>query len=151
MHWYSKSFFDTFANVDGFSPATSEAPPVEARALLDRWLLSELNRCVERVTAELEDLDATGAGRAIQAFVEDLSNWYVRRSRRRFWKSESDSDKLSAYQTLYTTLVTLAGLTAPFMPFASDAVHRNLRGGASVHLSDFPVAEAEAYDEHLEQ
>jgi isoleucyl-tRNA synthetase len=148
--WNVYSFFVTYANIDGFDPAGPPVPPA-ARPVLDRWLRSRLARLVQGVDSSLERYDVNGPVRAIAAFVEDLSNWYVRRSRRRFWKSESDADKLSAYQTLYTTLVTLAGLTAPFMPFVSDAVHRNLRGGASVHLSDFPVAEAEAYDEHLEQ
>jgi isoleucyl-tRNA synthetase len=148
--WNVYSFFVTYANVDGFDPDGPPVPPAE-RPVLDRWLRSRLARLVQGVDSSLERYDVNGPVRAIAAFVEDLSNWYVRRSRRRFWKSESDADKLSAYQTLYTTLVTLAGLTAPFMPFVSDAVHRNLRGGASVHLSDFPVAEAEAYDEHLEQ
>jgi isoleucyl-tRNA synthetase len=143
-------FCDTNANIHGYDPAGPRFPPA-ARPVLDRWLRSRLARLVQGVDSSLERYDVNGPVRAIAAFVEDLSNWYVRRSRRRFWKSESDADKLSAYQTLYTTLVTLAGLTAPFMPFVSDAVHRNLRGGASVHLSDFPVAEAEAYDEHLEQ
>jgi isoleucyl-tRNA synthetase len=148
--WNVYSFFVTYANIDGFDPDGPPVPPAE-RPVLDRWLRSRLARLVQGVDSSLERYDVNGPVRAIAAFVEDLSNWYVRRSRRRFWKSESDADKLSAYQTLYTTLVTLAGLTAPFMPFVSDAVHRNLRGGASVHLSDFPVAEAEAYDEHLEQ
>ncbi|MEP7105692.1 MAG: class I tRNA ligase family protein, partial [Chloroflexota bacterium] len=148
--WNVYSFFVTYANADGFD---TETPPVPlaGRPVLDRWLLSRLARLVEGVDASLERYDLNGPVRAMAAFVEDLSNWYVRRSRRRFWKSESDADKLSAYQTLYTTLVTLSGLLAPFMPFVSDAIHRNLRGGLSVHLSAFPVAQAEAYDEHLEQ
>jgi len=148
--WNVYSFFVTYANVDGFDPDAPAVAPAE-RPVLDRWLRSRLARLVEGVDSSLERYDVNGPVRAIAAFVEDLSTWYVRRSRRRFWKSESDADKLSAYQTLYTTLVTLAGLMAPFMPFVSDAVHRNLCGGASVHLSNFPVAEAEAYDEHLEQ
>ena len=148
--WNVYSFFVTYANVDGFD--VDAAPvPLRERPVLDRWLLSRLARLVEGVDAALERYDVNGAVRPIRAFVEDLSNWYVRRSRRRFWKSESDADKLSAYQTLYTALVTLAGLMAPFMPFLADTVYRNLCGGASVHLSDFPVAQAEAYDERLEQ
>jgi len=148
--WNVYSFFVTYANVDGFDVETAPVPP-EERPALDRWLLSRLARLVEGVDGSLERYDVNGAVRPIQAFVDDLSNWYVRRSRRRFWKSESDADKLSAYQTLYTALVTLTGLMAPFTPFLADAMHRNLRGGASVHLSDFPVAQAEAFDEHLEQ
>jgi isoleucyl-tRNA synthetase len=148
--WNVYSFFVTYANVDGFDV---DAAPValEERPVLDRWLLSRLARLVEGVDGALERYDVNAAVRPIRAFVDDLSNWYVRRSRRRFWKSESDADKLSAYQTLYTALVSLAGLMAPFTPFLADAIYRNLRPGASVHLSDFPVAQAEAYDEHLEQ
>jgi isoleucyl-tRNA synthetase len=91
-----------------------------------------------------------GAARPIQAFVEDLSNWYVRRSRRRYWKSESDADKLSAYQTLYEALVTVARLLAPFTPFLAEALHRNLSAGSSVHLVDFPAADPSARDVALE-
>src|ERR1700736_111664 len=117
MLWNTYSFFVTYATIDGFTPGAAAAVAPEDRALLDRWLLSELNQTVARATQELDDLDATGAGRAIQAFVENLSNWYVRRSRRRFWKSESDADKLSAYQTLHHALITITQLLAPFTPF----------------------------------
>jgi isoleucyl-tRNA synthetase len=95
--------------------------------------------------------DVNGAARPAETFVEDLSTWYVRRSRRRFWKSESDTDKLSAYQTLHTALVTLAQVLAPFLPFVAEEIYRNLTGERSVHLSDFPVPEAAARDEGLEQ
>ena len=105
---------------------------------IDRWLLSELNALVLKVTDELEAYDPTDAGRAIEAFVDDLSNWYVRRSRRRFWRgvSESDSDKQSAYHTLYTALTTVAKLLAPFTPFVAEELYQNLvrsrrRGGAA--------------------
>ncbi|HEX6351034.1 MAG TPA: class I tRNA ligase family protein, partial [Candidatus Dormibacteraeota bacterium] len=148
--WNVYSFFVTYANVDGFDVEAETVPPAE-RPVLDRWLLSRLARLVETVDSALESYDVNGAVRPIHEFVDDLSNWYVRRSRRRFWKSESDADKLSAYQTLYATLVTLAGLLAPFTPFLAEAMYRNLKDGHSVHLSDFPVAQAEAYDEHLEQ
>src|SRR5439155_10619839 len=120
------------------------------RPVLDRWLLSRLSRLVDQVDRALDRYDVNGAARPIQAFVEDLSNWYVRRSRRRFWKSESDVEKLAAYQTLYETLVALARLLAPFTPFLAEAVHRNLRRGDSVHLADFPSADAEARDAALE-
>ena len=124
------------------------------RSLIDRWLLSELNACVERVTTELEEFDATGAGRAIAGFVDDLSNWYVRRSRRRFWKSESDVDKTSAYQTLHEALVTVTGLMAPFTPFLADELYRNLARGASdaaesVHLTKWPEVDGAAIDRDL--
>ena len=111
--WNTYSFFVTYANLDGFIPGAEADVPHAERPLLDRWLLAELNLCVDRVTRELEAFDATGAARAIEAFVADLSTWYVRRSRRRFWKSESDSDKLSAYQTLHEALLTVTGCWRP--------------------------------------
>jgi isoleucyl-tRNA synthetase len=101
-------------------------------------LLSRLSGLVTAVTTGLDRYDANEPSRRIQRFVDELSNWYVRRSRRRFWKSQSDRDKLAAYQTLYETLTTVSQLAAPFAPFMSDAVYRNLADGRSVHLSDFP-------------
>jgi isoleucyl-tRNA synthetase len=154
MFWNTYSFFVTYANLDGFTPGSAAPVPVKDRAVLDRWLLSELNQTVERITTELEDLDATGAGRALQAFVEDLSNWYVRRSRRRFWKSESDADKLSAYQTLHEALLTVARLLAPFAPFLADEVYLNLKQGLegaadSVHLDRWPEVDTASIDKAL--
>jgi isoleucyl-tRNA synthetase len=149
--WNVYSFFVTYANLDGFVPGREAPVPAADRPVLDRWLLSRLSHLVETVDGSLDRYDVNGAARPIQEFVEDLSNWYVRRSRRRFWKSESDADKLSAYQTLYQTLVTLARLLAPFTPFLAEAVHRNLCRGASVHLADFPAAEVEARDHALEE
>jgi isoleucyl-tRNA synthetase len=149
--WNSYSFFVTYANLDGYRPAP-EPLAVQDRAPLDRWLLSQLNLCVGRVTAELEDFDPTSSARAIESFVDDLSNWYIRRSRRRFWKSESDRDKLSAYQTLHQALLTTAQLLAPFTPFVADEVYGNLsagRGADSVHLSDWPAVDTDAVDEGL--
>jgi isoleucyl-tRNA synthetase len=106
---------------------------------------------VETVDGGLDRYDANDAARPIEGFVEDLSTWYVRRSRRRFWKSESDADKLAAYQTLHRALVTVAQLLAPFAPFVSEALYRNLTGERSVHLSDFPVARQDEVDEALEE
>jgi isoleucyl-tRNA synthetase len=149
--WNSYSFFVTYANLDGFEPASTPLP-VGDRALLDRWLLSQLNICLRRVTGELEDFDPHRSARAIEDFVEDLSNWYIRRSRRRFWKSESDTDKVSAYQTLHQALVVTSQMLAPFAPFLADEVYRNLagRGSAdSVHLSDWPAVDAGAIDQRL--
>ncbi|MFN2465289.1 MAG: isoleucine--tRNA ligase [Candidatus Dormibacteria bacterium] len=143
MLWNCYVFFVQYANLDGFDPEAQPSTPLEQRPLLDRWLLSELNQCVTRATTELEAYDATGAARAIENFVADLSNWYVRRSRRRFWKSESDHDKLSAYQTLHEALTKVSLLMAPFAPFIADELYRNLaRGDAradSVHLADWPA------------
>jgi isoleucyl-tRNA synthetase len=155
MLWNCYVFFVQYANLDGFNPVAQEAVPLEQRPLLDRWLLSELNDCVQRVTEELETLDATRAGRAIEDFVAGLSNWYVRRSRRRFWKSESDSDKLSAYQALHEALTKVSLLLAPFAPFIADELYRNLaRGSAradSVHLAAWPQAHPDAVDRELSQ
>ena len=158
--WNTYSFFVTYANLDRFDPG---AAPQGERSDLDRWLLSELSVLVERVTSCLEEYDPTSAGRAIQAFVEDLSNWYVRRSRRRFWKpvlsaaegSDSDADKLAAYQTLYTCLVTLAKLLAPFTPFLADEIYQNLvrsvdkKAPQSVHLAGWPQADPSLVDQRL--
>jgi isoleucyl-tRNA synthetase len=136
--WNCYSFFVTYARLDGFDP--SQAPvPVAQRHVLDRWLLSRLSGLVDTVTGGLDSYDANEPARRIQRFVDDLSNWYIRRSRRRFWKSQSDSDKLAAYQTLYEALRTVSQLMAPFTPFISDAIYRNLSNDVSVHLSDFPA------------
>jgi len=149
--WNVYAFFVTYANIDGFDPGRAAAVPPAERPVLDRWLLSRLSHLVETVDGALERYDVNGASRPIQDFVEDLSNWYVRRSRRRFWKSESDADKLAAHRTLYEVLVTLAQLLAPFTPFIADAIHRNLRGGESAHLADFPVPDRAARDRALEE
>ena len=148
--WNVYSFFVTYANVDGFVPGREPAVPVTDRPVLDRWLLSRLSHLVETVDRALERYDANGASRPLQEFVEDLSNWYVRRSRRRFWKSGSDADKLAAHQTLYEALVTVTRLLAPFTPFVTEAMHRNLAEGRSVHLEDFPAADLQARDAALE-
>ncbi|MCC6381964.1 MAG: isoleucine--tRNA ligase [Dehalococcoidia bacterium] len=152
--WNTYSFFVSYANVDGVDPRRSPAGP---RPELDRWLLSELNALVAEVTAQLEAYEPTNGGRAIEAFVDDLSNWYVRRSRRRFWRgvSAGDEDKQSAYHTLHTALVTLAKLLAPFTPFVAEELWQNLvrtlDDGAplSVHLADWPEADAGLIDERL--
>jgi len=105
---------------------------------------------VKTVDSKLADYDVNGGSRPIQAFVDDLSKWYIRRSRSRFWKSQSDTDKLAAYNTIHTTLVTVSRLLAPFTPFVADAIHRNLTGGHSVHLTDFPTVDESAFDSALE-
>jgi isoleucyl-tRNA synthetase len=135
--WNCYSFFVTYARLDGFDPA-QPAVPVAQRHVLDRWLLSKLSSLTAAVTSGLDTYDAIEPARRIQRFVDELSNWYIRRSRRRFWKSQSDSDKLAAYQTLYEALRTVSQLMAPFVPFTSDAMFRNLSSDQSVHLSDFP-------------
>ena len=150
--WNCYAFHVNYAVVVGFDPAR---PPIHLaeRPALDRWLLSRLAGLVKTVDSKLADYDVTGAARPLAAFVDDLSKWYIRRSRSRFWKSQSDSDsdKQAAYQTLHTTLTTVAQLLAPFTPFISDAMHRNLSGGRSVHLADYPSVDAEAFDPNLEE
>ena len=152
--WNTYSFFVTYALLDRFQP--EQGAPVEPSEL-DRWLLSELHRLVERVTNDLEGYRPTEAGRAIQTFVDDLSNWYVRRSRRRFWKSEDDADKRAAYDTLYRCLVTLCHLLAPFTPFIAEEMYQNLvqsvDGSApdSVHLASWPEADPSQVDERLSE
>lgn len=151
--WNVYSFFVMYANIDNYIPGKSKitAAPSE----LDKWVLSELNQLVIDVDTALSNYDPTGAGRKIEAFVDELSNWYVRRSRRRFWKSESDTDKQAAYNTLYECLVTLTKLMAPFTPFVAEEIYRNLvvsvnpDAPESVHLTDFPVADASKINSQL--
>jgi len=151
--WNVYSFFVTYANIDEFNPA-SEMGKIEP-SVLDRWIMSELNQVIADVDTALENYNPTEAGRKIESFVSDLSKWYVRRSRRRFWKSENDSDKLAAYTTLYQCLVTLSKLLAPFTPFMAEELYRNLvctafpEAADSVHLVDFPVADKDKIDERL--
>lgn len=150
-------FFVLYANVDGF--AFKEAPiALSDRPEIDRWILSSLNTLVKKVTAAMDDYEPTIAGRAIEEFVDEhLSNWYVRLCRRRFWKGDYETDKISAYQTLYECLETIVRLMAPISPFFSDAVFRNLNAVTnrfnvtSVHHADFPVANDAAIDEVLEE
>jgi len=165
--WNTYAFFVTYASLDNWTPAA--AAGAVAYSELDRWALSELHQLVAAVTDRLQDFDAQSATRLIEAFVEDLSNWYVRRSRRRFWKSESDTDKLAAYATLYECLVTLAKLLAPFTPFLAEELYQNLvrtfdtqapplhivekgPGGEvpeSVHLTDWPPSDPAKIDQTL--
>ncbi|MBN1965193.1 MAG: isoleucine--tRNA ligase, partial [Anaerolineae bacterium] len=150
--WNVYSFFVTYANLDGFDPG-SKSVPLADRDPLDRWILSELHSLVRDVTAAYETYNVPGATRPIESFVDSLSNWYLRRSRRRFWKSESDTDKLAAYQTLYECLALIAKLLAPSMPFLSEAIYRNLVAGVnpnvpeSVHLAQWPSWDADLIDQ----
>ncbi len=152
--WNTYSFFVTYANLDGFDPGRVSVPPAD-RSPLDRWLLAELHTLVRDVTAAFESYDVTGATRPIERFVNDLSNWYVRRSRSRFWRSGDDSDKAAAYLTLYEALLTVSKLLAPTMPFLAEALYRNLAGSVdpsapiSVHLAAWPEADAALIDAAL--
>ena len=145
------SFFALYANVDGFDTELPQVPFAE-RPEIDRWILSSLNTLVKNVDEALADFEPTKAGRYIDTFVsDDLSNWYVRLNRKRFWGKEMSADKLSAYQTLYTCLLTVSKLLAPFSPFYADELYRDLTGSnTSVHLVSFPEADANAVDTDLE-
>ena len=150
--WNVYSFFVVYANIDHFDP--KEVGKLSLSDL-DRWVLSRLNQLIADVDGALDKYDPTSAGRKIEAFVDELSNWYVRRSRRRFWKSQSDADKLAAYSTLYHCLVTLSQLLAPFTPFVAEEIYRNLVGSVepeaaeSVHMANYPIADASQIDEKL--
>ena len=152
------SFFALYANLDGFTYSEEDVPYAE-RPEIDRWILSELNTLVHKVEEALDDYEPTRATRLIQYFTgENLSNWFVRLSRRRYWKSDaSDVDKLSAYQTLYTCLETLSRLISPFAPFYADRLFRDLNAvtgkdtSVSVHLADYPAYNADMVDKALEE
>ena len=150
------SFFALYANIDGFDFSQEEIP-MQQRAELDRWVISLLNSLIKECESSLNDYEPTRAGRAIQDFVNDhLSNWYVRLSRRRFWKSDDSADKSAAYQTLYTCLQTISQLMAPIAPFMSEWLYRNLNdvtgknSSDSVHLTLFPKAQEQLIDTELE-
>ena len=150
-------FFALYANVDGFT-FSEEYIGLDKRPEIDRWILSALYTLIQKVTAAMNEFEPTIAGRAIEEFVdEQLSNWYVRLCRRRFWKGEYEHDKISAYQTLYECLITLTKLMAPISPFFSDAVYNQLNEvtgkekSASVHHTDFPVANTAYIDNDLEE
>lgn len=150
------SFFSLYANLDNFTYSEDEIT-IEKRPEIDRWILSELNTLVKKVEKFYEDYEPTKATRAIQNFVtENLSNWFVRLSRRRFWKGEYETDKISAYQTLYTTMLTVAKLGSPVAPFFMDNLYKDLikvtgkENFESVHLADFPTYNKELVDNDLE-
>jgi isoleucyl-tRNA synthetase len=151
--WNVYSFFVTYANIDKYNPSV-KVDQLEP-SVLDRWIISELNQLIADVDTALEGYNPTEASRKIEDFLGSLSNWYVRRSRRRFWKSENDADKLSAHTTLYQCLVILSKLLAPFTPFLAEELYRNLVGSVfpeasdSIHLTDFPVADRTKINERL--
>jgi isoleucyl-tRNA synthetase len=144
--WNTHAFFVTYANLDGWRPAEGGGR-AQSPHVLDRWVRSRLHGTVRTVTEALEDFDAYAGAQALESFVDDLSNWYVRRSRPRFWKSSDPN----AHATLHECLVTVAQLLAPYTPFVSDELFRNLSPGAtSVHLTDWPAADLDAIDPDLE-
>lgn len=138
--WNSYSFFVTYANIDKWKP--KKGKDFEPKHKLDQWILSELHQLIKTVTDNMDDYNLTKATRPMMDFVDNLSNWYIRRSRRRFWKSENDADKFEAYQTLYSVLVEFSKLLAPFMPYLADEMYINLTGEQSVHMANWPKAKA---------
>jgi isoleucyl-tRNA synthetase len=155
--WNVHSFFVTYADAGGFDPSEAADVPLGERPPLDRWILSQLAGTIRTARDGLDAYDATGAGRRIAAFVEDLSNWYVRRARRRFWDPDASggADTRSAFLTLHECLVTLARLLAPFTPFIAEELWRNLAAGRdgapdSVHLTDYPIADGSRLNVELD-
>jgi isoleucyl-tRNA synthetase len=151
------SFFALYANIDGFEYKEADLP-IEERPEIDRWILSELNSLVKFTDEAYRDYEPTRAGRAISTFVSDhLSNWFVRLSRRRFWKGDYSADKISAYQTLYTCMETVARIMSPIAPFFAERLFLDLNGvtgkeeAESIHLADFPVADESLIDKKLEE
>ncbi len=148
--WNAYSFFVTYANVDSWTPEQSVP---ERDNLMDRWIQSSLARLEQQVTEAMDRYDLQASVRPFVQFIEDLTNWYIRRSRRRFWKSEDDADKLQAYSTLYEVLLGLCKIAAPFTPFIAETIYQNLKSDEmpeSVHLCDFPTAADARRDEVLE-
>ncbi len=152
------SFFTIFAPIDNFDPEKEKGRPVAERALLDRWILSELSALNRKLIADLDAYQAYEASRSLTDFVDGLSNWYVRRSRPRFWKSERDDDKINAYATLYEVLTTLARLAAPLVPFMTEEIYQNLvrrpmgpKAKESVHIDDYPEPDLSRIDAALNE
>jgi len=151
--WNIYSFFVTYANLDEWTPKNTV--PYDSLSPLDKWLLSKLNVLIKRVTAYLEDFNPYDAALTIEKFVDELSTWYIRRSRRRFWKSERDEDKNAAYTALYTCLTTLIKILAPFIPFLTEEIYQNIVRSVnpdapeSVHHNDWPIADDKMIDEEL--
>ncbi len=154
--WNTYAFFVLYANIDGFD-AGKYTLDVDKLGVMDKWVLSKLNTLIKDVDNNLENYRIPEAARALQDFVDELSNWYVRRSRERFWAKGMEQDKINAYMTLYTALVTVAKVAAPMIPFMSEDIYRNLvctsdaNAPESVHLCDFPVADESLIDPELEK
>ena len=153
--WNTYAFFTLYASIDGYDPTAKKAGAKDF-SLMDKWVLSRLNTLVDFVDKGLNEYKVTETSRAIAAFVDELSNWYVRRCRERFWGKGLEGDKLAAFETLYTVLTTLTGLIAPYTPFMAESIYQNLVAklpGAkpSVHLTDFPVCDPAKVDAQLEE
>jgi isoleucyl-tRNA synthetase len=154
-HWNCYTFFVTYAAVDGFNPETVQLNP-DSMTLMDRWLMSKLNHLVRDSREKMSRYETNAVMRYLEEFVDDLSTWYIRTGRRRFWKSENDTDKVLAYKTLYTALVTVTKLYAPMLPFLSEEMYQNLvrtvdkNAPESVHLADYPAVDERFIDQALE-
>ena len=154
--WNTYAFYVLYANIDGFDPTKYTLDP-STLSVMDKWILSKLNTAVKKVDNYLGTYKITEATRVLEDFVDELSNWYVRRSRERFWVKDMPTDKVNAYMTLYTSLVTLAKISAPMIPFMTEDIYRNLvcsvdkSAPVSIHLCDFPVADESMIDEKLEE
>jgi len=154
--WNTYAFYVLYANIDNFDP-TKYTLDYDKLSVMDKWILSRLHTLIDGVDHNLDNYRITESARMIQEFVDELSNWYVRRCRERFWEKEMTQDKINAYMTLYTVLSTLVKLSAPFVPFMADEIYLNLvksvdkSAPESVHLCDFPVSEARYIDDELEK
>ncbi len=151
--WNSYSFFVTYANVDNWQPQAGCICPNNPVNPLDRWILSSLTQMVEEIQFEMDRYNLQRAANRFEKFIEDLTNWYIRRSRRRFWKSQNDTDKQDAYQTLHYVLLTFAKTAAPFIPFTTEMIYQNLKTPEmpeSVHLCDYPKVNSAMRDERLD-
>ena len=148
MLWNSYSFFVQYAEIDNWEPKANAAP---SKNLLDRWIISELQLLMQSVDESLAKYDVYAPTQKIESFIDNLSNWYIRRNRKRFWKNENDGDKNDAYQTLYDVLVTLSKLMAPFTPFLAEEMYRNLSCVEFVHLAEWPVADESLIDAELNE
>jgi len=147
--WNSYAFFTLYAGVDNWEPKNNFDTAIGQKNLLDNWIISELHKLISEVDINMQNYDLVKATRPFELFVDNLSNWYIRRSRKRFWKSENDADKNNAYETLHYILITIAKVIAPFTPFIAEEMYKNLTGEESVHLVDFPVADEKLIDEKL--
>ena len=154
--WNTYAFYVLYANIDNFD-ATKHELDYDKLSVMDKWVLSRLNTLIKTVDNNLANYKVTETAKALQEFVDELSNWYVRRSRERFWGKEMNQDKINAYMTLYTALVTVIKLSAPMVPFITESIYRNLvcsvddKAPISVHLTDFPVANEAFIDAELEK
>ncbi|MCL2528326.1 MAG: DUF5915 domain-containing protein, partial [Defluviitaleaceae bacterium] len=154
--WNTYAFYVLYADIDGFDPYAYESSQAKDLPVMDRWLISRLNSLVKKVDASLNRYEITDPARALDQFVDELSNWYLRRSRERFWADGMEQDKINAYKTLHHALVTVAKLAAPFVPFITEQIYQNLVHGfdasspESVHLCEYPVADEGLIDLALE-